>query len=99
MTPNKWFDRNAPQPVSQCVAHFSCLGLNLRGDKSHSNLLSVGPCFEEAAMLAEIFFLRLETMARALEAAQVRNSRFVPLPRDVSAGLRGSRAKDDEKSV
>jgi len=50
-------------------------------------------------MLAEIFFLRLETMARALEAAQVRNSRFVPVPRDALAGLKGSSAKDNKKNI
>ncbi len=33
-------------------------------------------------MLAEIFFLRLESMVRASEEP-ARNQRFVPLPRDV----------------
>jgi hypothetical protein len=50
-------------------------------------------------MLAEIFFLRLETVARTLEAAEVRNSRFVPLARDASAGLRRSQAKETEKNI
>jgi hypothetical protein len=40
-------------------------------------------------MLAEIFFLRLETMVRvSAEAAQAKNARFVPLPGNTLAGLR-----------
>jgi len=36
-------------------------------------------------MLAEMYFLRLETMMRALEEAhRPENSRFVPLPRDAA---------------
>jgi len=43
-------------------------------------------CFEERAMLAEIYFLlRLETLVRASEdAARAQNLRFVPLHPDAS---------------
>jgi hypothetical protein len=54
---------------------------------------------KEVTMLAEIFFLRLETMVRALEADQPRNTRFVPFPRDVVAGFRGNPAKVSEKNM
>ena len=50
-------------------------------------------------MLAEIFFLRLEAMARAVEADQARSPRFVPLSRDAFAGLRGTQAKDSTKNI
>jgi hypothetical protein len=51
-------------------------------------------------MLAEIFFLRLETMVRASEqAAQAKNSRFVPLPGDAFPGLRGRQARENGRST
>ncbi len=51
-------------------------------------------------MLAEIFFLRLESLARAAEgAAQTKNSRFVPLPRTALVGPGERRAREAEKNV
>jgi hypothetical protein len=45
-------------------------------------------CTEEVAMLAEIYFLRLETLVRASEdAARSENSRFVPLQSDTLKDL------------
>jgi hypothetical protein len=46
-------------------------------------------CTEEVAMLAEIYFLRLETLLRASEdAARSENSRFVPLQSDTLKDIR-----------
>ncbi len=51
-------------------------------------------------MLAEIFFLRLENMARAsAAAAPAKNSRFVPFSFDALAGLRERQAREAGKSV
>ena len=49
-------------------------------------------------MLAEIFFLGLETMVRASEA-QAKNSRFAPLPRDAFPGFGETRAKGNGKDM
>jgi len=49
-------------------------------------------------MLAEIFFLRLETMVRASEA-RAKNSRFVSLPRDAFPGFGERRAKENGKDL
>jgi hypothetical protein len=52
-------------------------------------------CTEEVAMLAEIYFLRLESLVRASEdAALSQNSRFVPLQLDT---LKDVRAKAPAK--
>jgi hypothetical protein len=46
-------------------------------------------CTEEVAMLAEIYFLRLETLVRESEdAARPQNSRFVPLQPDTLKDVR-----------
>jgi len=51
-------------------------------------------------MLAEIFFLRLESMARASEdAARAQNARFVPLSREVAAGPGEARGAENAKSI
>jgi hypothetical protein len=46
-------------------------------------------CTEEVVMLAEIYFLRLETLVRVSEdAARSQNSRFVPLQPDTLKDVR-----------
>jgi hypothetical protein len=45
-------------------------------------------------MLAEIFLLRLEAAARAAEASQTSNNRFVPLTRSDAAVLGKKRSRD-----
>ena len=48
-------------------------------------------------MLAEIFFLRLETMVRAADAAGARNTRFVSLSGGGPVGLGERRAGEPGK--
>jgi hypothetical protein len=51
-------------------------------------------------MLAEIFFLRLEAIARASkEAAPAKPSRFVPLSPDALHVLRERQLRDNGKNV
>jgi hypothetical protein len=50
-------------------------------------------------MLAEIFLLRLEAAARASEASQTSNSRFVPLTRSDAAVLGKRRTRDSRDSA
>jgi hypothetical protein len=52
--------------------------------------------FREVAMLAEIFFLRLETMLRSPERAiRPRTSRFVPISADAFLDLREKQAGEN----
>lgn len=51
-------------------------------------------------MLAEIFFLRLETMARASEeAARAKNARFVPFAREAATGPGEGQGPGNAKAV
>jgi hypothetical protein len=51
-------------------------------------------------MLAEIFFLRLETTARTSElAARTRDPRFVPLPRDAFNAIKDRQPRESGKNV
>jgi hypothetical protein len=55
---------------------------------------------EEAAMLAEIFFLRLESVMRASEdAGRPKNPRFVPLAPDAFSGAREKQIRDNGKHI
>jgi hypothetical protein len=55
--------------------------------------------FEEMAMLAEIFLLRLEAAARASEASQTSSTRFVPLTRSDAAVLGKKRSRDSRDNA
>jgi hypothetical protein len=53
---------------------------------------------KEAAMQAEIFFLRLETRMRGLEeASRPRNPRFVPFSPETYSPLRDKQAGESRK--
>jgi len=55
---------------------------------------------EETAMLAEIFFMRLETMLRAAtEADRAKNSSFIPFPDNVFPTLREKQASAGIQTV
>jgi len=55
---------------------------------------------EETVMLAEIFFLRLETMLRAAtEADRAKNCRSIPLPDNVFPALREKQASAGAQTV
>ena len=57
-------------------------------------------CTQEAAMLAEIFFLRLETMLRASEEAdRAKKHRFVPLSDNVFPMFREKQASVGNRTV
>jgi hypothetical protein len=50
-------------------------------------------------MLAEIFFLRLEAMARTSElSAQTKDARFAPLPRDAFDTIKGRQPRESRKN-
>jgi hypothetical protein len=89
----------ATEPDKRRRGDFNSLGFEPSGREIAQKAME---CFthSETAMLAEIFFLRLETMLRASEESdRAKNYRFVPLFDNVVPTFREEQARVGNRSV